>query len=66
MQYYRARGHNSKAGDLIPYWDEGQQTFRLFYLILRRNMHSKWDGGHGGLEIWQASTKDLRTGPIIR
>jgi arylsulfatase A-like enzyme/sucrose-6-phosphate hydrolase SacC (GH32 family) len=24
-------------------------------------MHSKWDGGHGGLEIWQASTKDLRT-----
>ena len=22
-------------------------------------MHSKWDGGHGGLEIWQASTRDL-------
>ena len=59
MQYFRARGHNCKAGDLIPYWDEQQQTFRLFYLILRRNMHSKWDGGHGGLEIWQASTKDL-------
>jgi hypothetical protein len=60
MQYFRARGHNRKAGDLIPYWDAQTDTFRLFYLILRRNMHSKWDGGHGGLEIWQASTKDLR------
>lgn len=61
MQYFRARGHNRKAGDLIPYWDEQTNTFRLFYLILRRNMHSKWDGGHGGLEIWQASTQDLKT-----
>jgi len=60
MQYFRARGHNRKAGDLIPYWDDRTKTFRLFYLILRRNMHSKWDGGHGGLEIWQASTQDLR------
>jgi len=61
MQYFRARGHNSKAGDCIPYWDDRTGTFRLFYLILRRNMHSKWDGGHGGLEIWQASTKNLKT-----
>ncbi|MBM4153417.1 MAG: hypothetical protein FJ221_00085 [Lentisphaerae bacterium] len=61
MQYFRARGINRKAGDLIPYWDAQSGTFRLFYLILRRNMHSKWDGGHGGLEIWQASTKDLKT-----
>jgi hypothetical protein len=61
MQYFRARGHNRKAGDCIPYWDDRTGTFRLFYLILRRNMHSKWDGGHGGLEIWQASTKDLKT-----
>lgn len=60
MQYFRARGHNRKAGDLIPYWDARADTLRLFYLILRRNMHSKWDGGHGGLEIWQASTKDLK------
>lgn len=59
MQYYRARGHNSKAGDCIPFFHDG--TFHLFYLILRRNMHSKWDGGHGGLEIHHASTKDLRT-----
>jgi hypothetical protein len=61
MQYFRARGHNRKAGDCIPYWDAQTDTFRLFYLILRRNMHSKWDGGHGGLEIWQASTQDLKT-----
>lgn len=61
MQYFRPRGHNRKAGDLIPYWDAKTETFRLFYLILRRNMHSKWDGGHGGLEIWQASTKDLQS-----
>lgn len=61
MQYFRARGHNRKAGDCIPYWDARAETFRLYYLILRRNMHSKWDGGHGGLEIWQASTKDLKS-----
>lgn len=61
MQYFRPRGHNRKAGDCIPYWDPQSETFRLFYLILRRNMHSKWDGGHGGLEIWQASSKDLKT-----
>ena len=61
MQYFRPRGHNRKAGDCIPYWDAQTDTFRLFYLILRRDMHSKWDGGHGGLEIWQASTKDLST-----
>ncbi len=57
MQYFRARGHNSKAGDCIPHFHDG--TFHLFYLILRRNMHSKWDGGHGGLEIHHASTRDL-------
>ena len=61
LQYFRPRGHNRKAGDCIPYWDAAAETFRLFYLILRRNMHSKWDGGHGGLEIWQASTQDLKT-----
>ena len=60
MQYFRPRGHNRKAGDCIPYWDARTNTFRLFYLILRRNHHSKWDAGHGALEIWQASTQDLR------
>ena len=57
MQYFRPLGHNSKAGDCIPFWHD--ETFHLFYLVLRRNMHSKWDGGHGGLEIHHASTKDL-------
>ncbi|QEH35545.1 hypothetical protein OJF2_40980 [Aquisphaera giovannonii] len=57
LQYYRVRGHDSKAGDCFPIFHDG--TFRLFYLILRRNMHSKWDGGHGGLEIHQASTRNL-------
>jgi len=61
MQYFRPRGHNRKAGDCFAYWDERSSTFRLFYMILRRNMHSKWDGGHGGLELWQASTQDLKT-----
>ena len=59
MQYFRARGSNRKAGDCIPYWDAQTNTFRLFYLILRRSHNSKWDCGHGGLEIWQASTSDL-------
>ncbi len=66
MQYYRARGHNSKAGDCIPFYHDG--TFHLFYLVLRRNMHSKFDGGHGGLEIHHASTRDLvhwRHHPVV-
>ena len=61
VQYFRSRGHNRKAGDCIPYWDEQTKTFRLFYLIMRRNQHSKWDRGHGGLEIWQTTTQDLKT-----
>ena len=57
MQYFHARGHNSKAGDCIPFFHDG--TFHLFYLVLRRNMHSKWAGNHGALEIHHASTRDL-------
>lgn len=59
-QYFRSRGHNRKAGDAFPYWDAQTQTFRNFYLVLSRNMHSKWDGGHGALEIWQMSSQDLK------
>lgn len=59
MQYYRPSGHNLKPGDCIPWFHDG--TFHLFYLNLRRNMHSKWDGGHGGLEIMHASSRDLVT-----
>lgn len=66
MQYYRPSGHNLKPGDCIPYFHDG--TFHLFYLVLRRNMHSKWDGGHGALEILHASTRDLvqwRHHPVV-
>lgn len=66
MQYYRPSGHNLKPGDCIPYFHEG--VFHLFYLVLRRNMHSKWDGGHGALEILHASTRDLsewRHHPVV-
>lgn len=59
MQYYRPAGHNLKPGDCIPWFHDG--TFHLFYLVLRRNMHSKWDGGHGALEILHASSRDLKT-----
>jgi hypothetical protein len=59
MQYFRPRGYDAKAGDCIPFWHDG--TFHLFYLQLRRNRHSKWDWGHGALEIYHASTRDLVT-----
>ncbi|MCX7007555.1 MAG: hypothetical protein NTY53_09970, partial [Kiritimatiellaeota bacterium] len=59
VQYYRPAGHNLKPGDCIPWFHDG--TFHLFFLTLRRNMHSKWDGGHGALEIMHASTRDLKT-----
>jgi len=59
MQYFRPRGYNTKAGDCIPFWHDG--TLHLFYLFERRNRHSKWDWGHGALEIHHASTKDLVT-----
>jgi len=57
MQYYRPRGHNTRAGDCIPFFHD--DTYHLFYLIVRRNRHSKWQCGHGGLQIYHASTKDL-------
>lgn len=60
MQYFRSPGHNLKPGDCIPYFDEEKKVFHLFYLVLRRNMHSKWDGGHGALEVHHASTENLR------
>jgi len=57
MQYFRPFGYNTISGDSIPIFHDG--TYHLFYLVLRRNMHSKWMGGHGGLEIHHASTRDL-------
>ena len=57
MQYWRPRGHNARAGDCIPFFHDG--VYHLFYLIVRRNRHSKWQCGHGGLQIHHASTRDL-------
>ncbi len=57
LQYWRPRGHNTRAGDCMPFYHDG--VFHLYYLVVRRNHHSKWQAGHGGLEIWHASTRDL-------
>ena len=57
LQYWRPRGHNTRAGDCMPFFHDG--VFHLFYLIVRRNHHGKWQAGHGGLQIGHASTKDL-------
>ena len=58
LQYWRPPGHNARAGDCMPFFDG--QTFHLYYLVVRRNHHGKWQSGHGGLQIWHASTRDLR------
>ena len=58
LQYWRPPGHNARAGDCMPFFDG--QKFHLYYLVVRRNHHGKWQSGHGGLQIWHASTRDLR------
>ena len=85
LQYWRPRGHNTRAGDCMPFFheparsrrdtedDEVQRpdaargsgssspgTFHLYYLVVRRNHHGKWQSGHGGLQIRHASSRDLR------
>lgn len=57
VQYYRPPGINIRAGDCIPYFENG--VFHLFYLVVRRNHHSKWQCGHGGLQVAHATTTDL-------
>ena len=57
MQYWSPRGHNARAGDCMPFFHDG--VFHLYYLIVRRNHHSKWQSMHGGLQIGHASTTDL-------
>ena len=57
IQYWAPRGHNTRAGDCMPFFHDG--VFHLYYLIVRRNHHSKWQSGHGGLQIGHASTTDL-------
>ena len=58
LQYWRPQGHNARAGDCMPFFHDG--TFHLYYLVVRRNHHGKWQSGHGGLQIWHASSTDLR------
>lgn len=57
MQYWRPRGHNTRAGDCMPFFHDG--VYHLYFLVVRRNHHGKWQSGHGGLEIWHSSTRDL-------
>ena len=57
MQYWRPRGHNARAGDCMPFFHDG--VYHLYYLVVRRNHHGKWQNGHGGLQIDHASTTDL-------
>jgi len=54
---WRPRGYNKKVGDAFPFFHDG--TLHVFYLTVRRNSHSKWQGGHGGLQIEQIMTPDL-------
>ena len=57
MQYWRPRGHNARAGDCMPFFHDG--VYHLYYLVVRRNHHGKWQSGHGGLQIDHASSTDL-------
>ncbi|MHB8970564.1 MAG: LamG domain-containing protein [Pirellulaceae bacterium] len=43
MQYFRARGHNSKAGDCIPFFHDGK--FWMFYPT------PDYDGNRGGIQL---------------
>lgn len=55
MQYWRPRGHNTSAGDCMPFFYDG--VFHLFYLFDRRHHRSKW--GLGAHQWAHASTTDL-------
>lgn len=57
-QYWRPRGFNVNVGDCMPFWDEAQGRFRVFYLFDRRNHASMW--GCGGHQWAQISTGDLK------
>ncbi|MFC1601501.1 LamG-like jellyroll fold domain-containing protein [Candidatus Sumerlaeota bacterium] len=57
LQYWRPRGHNTRAGDCMPFFHDG--VYHLYYLVVRRNHHGKWQSGHGGLQIDHASSTDL-------
>jgi beta-fructofuranosidase len=55
MQYSRPRGFNTNAGDAMPFYHDG--AFHLFYLLDRRQHHSKW--GLGAHQWAHVSSTDL-------
>lgn len=57
-QYLRPRGWSVKNGDCMPFFHDGE--FHLFYAVVRRNRHSKWDWGHGAIETRHVSSRDLK------
>jgi beta-fructofuranosidase len=55
QQYWKPGGHNTNAGDCMPFFYDG--TFHLYYLFDRRHHCSKW--GYGAHQWAHASTTDL-------
>jgi hypothetical protein len=55
VQYSRPRGWNTNAGDAMPYFHDG--VFHLYYLLDRRQYHSKW--GLGAHQWAHISSPDL-------
>ena len=55
IQYSRPRGYNTNAGDAMPFFHDG--TFHLFFLLDRRQHHSKW--GLGAHQWAHISSTDL-------
>jgi len=55
IQYSRPRGYNTNAGDAMPFYHDG--TFHLYFLLDRRQHHSKW--GLGAHQWGHVSTTDL-------
>lgn len=55
VQYSRPRGWNTNAGDAMPYFHDG--VFHLYYLLDRRQHHSKW--GLGAHQWAHISSADL-------
>jgi beta-fructofuranosidase len=55
IQSSRPRGFNTNAGDAMPFYHDG--TFHLFYLLDRRQHHSKW--GLGAHQWGHISSTDL-------
>ena len=55
VQYSRPRGYNTNAGDAMPYYHDG--VFHLYFLLDRRQHHSKW--GLGAHQWAHISSPDL-------